>query len=181
MTQTPTSKQLENIWLLSDTVLYPEATAFMHRLLREQGCKPLPTRQVAGLLSIAESNQYNELHDFVVHQRGRNWQEGQRDIPTFYQALEEKLTNIQQRLRGDFHLLPGGNKPGRLMTEEEVALMAVLAREFIQHLMAENGRLAAQNEGERRQPPPRGQFPRPGQQAQQPGSGQQTQQRTNRR
>lgn len=51
----PTPVQLQKIWLLSDTVLYPEAITFIHKLVEEQECNPLPASQVSGLLSIAES------------------------------------------------------------------------------------------------------------------------------
>lgn len=139
----PTTTQIQNIWLLSDTVLYPEAVAFMRRLIRDQECRPLPNSQIAGLLSIAESHQYDRLKDFVLHQRTRNWPPGKRDIGTFYTALEETLKNMETRLRGDFHLLAGKQRPGNQLGPEEQELMALLAREFIQHLIAENGELAA--------------------------------------
>lgn len=143
----PTHAQLQNIWLLSDTVLYPEAVAFMRRLVRDQECNPLPPSQVNGLLSIAESHQYDKLFGFVQHQRTRDWPPRQRDIKTFYTALEETLTNMQKRLRGDFHLVGGARKPGGQDDADEQELMALLAREFIQHLVAENGLLSVQPEG----------------------------------
>jgi hypothetical protein len=149
----PTAAQLQNIWLLSDTVLYPEAVSFMHRLIRDQECRPLPASQVAGLLSIAEAYKYDELYNFVIHQRDRNWPPRQRDIKTFYTALEETLTNMTKRLRGDFHLLAGGRKLGNQSGPEENELMALLAREFIQHLIAENGLLAAKTENQYTKPP----------------------------
>lgn len=142
----PTHAQLQNIWLLSDTVLYPEAVAFMRRLVREQDCNPLPPSQVNGLLSIAESHQYDKLYDFVLHQRDRDWPPRQRDIKTFYIALEETLTNMQRRLRGDFHLVSGARKAGGEHDADEQEMMALLAREFIQHLVAENGLLAIRAE-----------------------------------
>ncbi len=143
----PTHTQLQKIWLLSDTVLYGEAVAFMRRLVRDQGCNPLPTSQVNGLLSIAESQMYDKLYEFVVHQRDRDWQPSKRDIKTFYTALEETLTNMQKRLRSDFHLLGGARRSGGQDEADEQELMALLAREFIQHLVAENDLLAIRSEG----------------------------------
>jgi hypothetical protein len=142
----PTPAQLQKIWLLSDTVLYPEAVAFMLKLVREQECDPLPASQVAGLLSIAESANYDELHRFVLHQRDRNWPPSKRDIKTFYTALEERLSLMQRkRLQDEFHVLGAGD------THQEIkAMMALLAREFIQHLVAENGTLAAKLDEERK-------------------------------
>ena len=46
----PTPSQLQKIWLLSDTVLYPEAISFIRNLVEEQECDPLPASQVSGLL-----------------------------------------------------------------------------------------------------------------------------------
>jgi hypothetical protein len=169
----PTHTQLQKIWLLSDTVLYAEAVAFMRRLVRDQGCNPLPSAQVNGLLSIAESHRYDKLYEFVVHQADRDWPPGKRDIKTFYAALEETLTNMQRRLRGDFHLLGGARRSGSQDEADEQELMALLAREFIQHLVAENGVLAIRPEG--RQQAPRNQ--QAGRYQQQTGSAHRSQQR----
>ena len=143
--------QLQKIYLLSDTVLYPEAVSFMRKLVQEQGCDPLPNSQVTGLLSIAEATRYDELHRFVLHQRDRDWPPSKRDIKTFYTALEEVLSLMQRkRLKDEFHMLPnirGGNVIEARQALDE--LTAYLAREFIQHLVAENGVLAAQKAEER--------------------------------
>lgn len=145
--------QLQKIYLLSDTVLYAEAVSFIRRLVREQGCNPLPTSQVAGLLNIAEAFKYDELHRFVLHQRDRNWPPSRRDIKTFYTALEEVLSLMQRkRLKDEFHLMP--DMQGRSLSDvrQEVdELLGRLAREYIQHLVAENGVLAAQKAEERMQ------------------------------
>ncbi len=148
----PTPAQLQKIWLLSDIVLYPEAVSFMRKLVQDQECDPLPTSQVAGLLNVAESAQYDELYRFVVHQRDRNWPPSKRDIKTFYTALEEVLSLMQRkRLKDEFHLLV--DERGRSVSDirqETAALMALLAREYIQHLLAENGALAAKLDDERK-------------------------------
>jgi len=143
--------QLQKIYLLSDTVLYSEAVSFIRKLVQEQGCDPLPTSQVAGLLSIAEATRYDELHRFVLHQRDRNWPPSKRDIKTFYTALEEVLSLMQRkRLKDEFHLMP--DMQGRSVSEvrQEIdELLARLTHEFIQHLVAENGVLAVQKAEER--------------------------------
>jgi hypothetical protein len=151
---TLSAAQLQKIWLLSDTVLYPEAVSFLHKLVREQECDPLPPSQVAGLLSIADSHKYDELYRYVVHQRERDWPPARRDLKTFYTAFEQVLSLMhRKRLREEFHLLTAGNEgSGRSVSDirqEADELMAVLAREFIQHLLAENGVLAAQKAEER--------------------------------
>jgi hypothetical protein len=140
----PNIAQLQKIWLLSDTVLYPEAVSFIHKLVEEQECNPLPSSQVSGLLSIAESTKYDELYRFVLHQRDRDWPPSRRDIKTFYTALEEVLSLMRRkRLKDEFHLVADAQGQSvHEMRQESDALMALLAREFIQHLMAENGLLA---------------------------------------
>jgi hypothetical protein len=148
----PTPAQLQKILLLSDMVLYPEAVAFMRKLVQEQDCNPLPTSQVNGLFNIAESENYDALSRFVTHQRDRNWPPSKRDIQTFYTELEALLSLMRRkRLLGEFHLLT--DEPGRSASDtlkETDALMALLAREFIQHLLAENGALAADVEEKRK-------------------------------
>lgn len=140
----PTLAQLQKVWLLSDTVLYSEAVAFIRKLVRDQECDPLPASQVAGLLSIAESFKYDELYRFVLHQRERDWPPSRRDIKTFYTALEEVLSVMyRKRLRDEFRLLTGGGNASQIKQEAD-ELMALLAREFIQHFVAENGVLAAE-------------------------------------
>ncbi|HEY1350596.1 MAG TPA: hypothetical protein VGF67_13310 [Ktedonobacteraceae bacterium] len=149
----PTRAQLQMVWLLSDTVLYPEATAFMRHLIRDLQCNPLPPSQINGLLSIAEALQYDKLRAFVLHQRSRNWPSKQRDIKTFYTELEETLTRMQQRIRGDFRLVNETKRQSGEQKADELELMALLAREFIQHLIAENGLLSigAQTHSQRNQ------------------------------
>lgn len=146
----PTPAQLQKIWLLSDTVLYPEAVDFMQRLIKQN--EPLPMSQVVGLLNITASYNYDELRRFVLHQRDRNWPIPKMNIKRFYTSLEDVLGKMQrERLRNEFHLLQ--DVSGRSVAEirqEMDALMALLAREFIQHVLAENGVLLQQAEEKRK-------------------------------
>ncbi len=122
------AEQRQKILLLSDTVLYPEAVAFVRKLVQEEDRSPLPTSQVMGLLNIALASKYSELYQFVVHQRDRN-------------SLEKFLTQMKQkRIKDEFQLLRSG-LTNRETSEEADELMVLLAREFIQHLVAENGLL----------------------------------------
>ncbi len=146
----PSIAQLQKIALLSDTVLYNEAVAFIRKLVREQDCVPLPTSQVNGLFSIAESANYDELYRFVVHQRDRNWPPSKRDIKTFYTALEQELSLMyRKRLKDEFLLLT--QQSAQEIRKEVNDIMALLAREYIQHLVAENGVLLAEADDKRRQ------------------------------
>ncbi len=119
--------------------------------MQEEECDPLPTSQVAGLLSIAEATRYDDMHRFVLHQRDRNWPPSKRDIKTFYTALEEVLSVMQRkRLKDEFHMMPDIQGHSVIEARQELdELMARLAREFIQHLVAENGLLAVQKAEER--------------------------------
>lgn len=143
--------QLQKIELLSDTVLYDEAVDFMRKFVGEQGCHPLPNSQANGLLNIAGASKYDDIYRFVVHQRDRNWPPSKRDIKPFYTALEQFLSQMQRRrLREEFHLLAEEN--GRSVSErrrEADELLALLSREFIQHLVAENAVLLAKADEER--------------------------------
>src|SRR5258706_9906172 len=101
----PSEKQLQQLWNLSDNVLYPEAITFMGRLVDEQGCATLPASQVTGLLNIANAAIYPELMRFIQHQRERNWPESKKDIKTFYTELEKWFATVKsRRLRDEFRL-----------------------------------------------------------------------------
>jgi hypothetical protein len=141
-----TSEQEHKISLLSDTVLYPEAASFMKRLTRELDCVPLPTSQITGLFNIANSAEYNQLNAYVIHQRDRNWPDydrRKRSIGVFYTELEKLLSLMRKkRLKDEFRLLAEGLSVQQ-ENQEANALMAALAREFIQHVVAENNLLAS--------------------------------------
>lgn len=140
----PSLTQLQKISLLSDTALYPEAVAFMRRLVDKEGCNPLPTSQVNGLFSIAESSRYSELREFVEHQRDRDWPPSKRDIKTFYTRLEQEFTHLERQLAVEFGLTK--DEHGRPISDaDQNEMLALLAREFIQHILAENGVIAARS------------------------------------
>lgn len=137
-----TLAQVRKIGVISDTVLYPEAAALVKQLIENEECNPLPSSQITGLLSIASANTYTELYDFVLHQRDRNWTTSKRDIEKFYTELEKYLSDMaRQRVKTEFQLIPEGldTKQAKQMTE---TVMALLAKDFIQHFVAENNRLA---------------------------------------
>src|SRR5947209_1432635 len=143
------SEQIAKIGFLSDTVLYSEAVAFIQQLVQKERCNPLPTSQVAGLLNVALWSTYDQLHTFVVHQRDRDWPPSRRDIKTFYTALEQFLTTMRtKRLRSEFHLLTEGLNTAKAKQEAD-AVMVLLMRDFVQHLVAENGLVAATQEDAR--------------------------------
>lgn len=138
----PSSEKLQQLWNLSDIVLYREAVAFMQRLVNEKGSATLPASQVMGLLNIANAASYTELERFIRHQQERNWPESKKDIKTFYTEMEKWFTTVKnRRLRDEFHLVQEGRN-SRETNQEIDELMILLAHDFIQHLVAENGLLA---------------------------------------
>ncbi len=140
----PSPEQLQKIWSLSDTVLYPEAVAFIRRLVNEEECSPLPASQVAGLLNVARATSYSELARFVRHQRDRNWSESKKDIKTLYTELEKVFTSMKnKRLKDEFQLVRNG-LPHKEANQEIDELMALLTRDFIQHLIVENALLVVE-------------------------------------
>ena len=136
--------QFQQVWSLSDDVLYREAVVFIHELVKREDCQPLPNSQVKGLLNIAKASQYNELERYIKHQRQRDWNVKSRYLKTFYTELEKLLTVMKnKRLKQEFQLLTDKSTSVERVREVE-ELMAQLAYEFIQHLLAENALLIAQ-------------------------------------
>jgi hypothetical protein len=136
------NEQHNKIRLLSDTVLYNEAVDFVRRFVQEHS--PLPKSQSSGLLNIAQPNNYPELISFVRHQRDRDWPSGKVDIKEFYTTLDKELMRLQRRVKDEFHLTSSGLSK-KLASDEENELMGLLAREFIQHLAAENDLFEVKN------------------------------------
>lgn len=129
-----TEKQQVKIRLLSDSELYPQAVEFMHGIARA-----LPSTQINGLLNVSLGSTYDQLQQFVEHQRERTtWRSSEQHIPIFYRELAKKLKELERYIPSIIKL--GQEKPSR---EDEQALKMELAREFIQHLLAENGYMGA--------------------------------------
>lgn len=145
----PSEEKLQQLWNLSDTVLYDEAVTFIQWLVNEKGCSTLPASQVTGLLNIANAASYAELTRFIRHQQERNWPESKKDIKIFYTELEKWFATVKnRRLRDEFHLIQEG-RSARETNQEIDELMLFLAHEFVQHLLAENGLLAVKRASSR--------------------------------
>lgn len=142
-------KHLQKIDLLSDTVLYPESVAFVRRMIQKEKCNPLPAAQVNGLLNIALTLNFDQVRSFVKHQRERNWPSNKRDIKTFYAQLETELARLEQRFNSDFALAK--DEHGRRVSDkDEREMLGMLAREYVQHLLAENMLVEAEQKEQRR-------------------------------
>lgn len=143
----PTPKQFRKLRYLSDAILYAEAVAFIRRLVNEQDCSTLPASQVMGLLNIANASSYTELNNFIKHQRERNWPMSKSSIKIFYTELEKVFITMRKRIKDEFDLIEHDSANKAAQETEE--LMVLLARDFIQHLIAENGLLAVEKAKER--------------------------------
>jgi len=132
--------QLEKVYYLSDTVLYKEAVGLMRSQKDRDGKpQPLPTSQIKGLWSIANASTYAGLTEFIMHQKLRDWQPAKRFLGSFYTELERVFSQMRnQRLRSEFRLL-NERDTSQSLSEQADEIMILLAREFIQHLVVENG------------------------------------------
>ncbi|GCE50155.1 hypothetical protein EI42_01891 [Thermosporothrix hazakensis] len=138
-----TEKLLERLYLLSDDVLYRDAVNFMHSIGEANS---LSGSQMNGLLNIALGNPYSELLKFLQHQQARTtWKKQEAHVPGFYRKLQIKL----QRLTVD--TISSIAPEGKLSPEEQEELKKLIAQEFIQHLLAENGYMAYQIECKKKQ------------------------------
>lgn len=123
---------------LSDTLLYEEAQALMKKLLHfsshgQSKGGTLSSTQINGLLNVSLANTYANLRRFVVCQGGRTtWQDKEEHIQQFYAT---GLFGLLDKLETDY--LPRVLAGERSDEDIQLACMA-LAREVIQHLLAEN-------------------------------------------
>lgn len=145
-----TGKQIERIRLLSDETLYKEAVTLMQSI---GALNSLPPTQINGLLNVSLANTYRQLIDFVIHQRDRTtWnRQEQQFVPDFYRKLFKKLEDLT---REHLPFITAQNKPS---PEDEEGIKMLIAREFIQHLLAENSYMVLQarlNNAQRNQESP---------------------------
>lgn len=138
------SEQLQELWNLSDILLYPEAVALVRRLVNEEDCLPLPASQVTGLLNIANASSYADLTRFMKHQRDRDWPASKKDILIFYTELEKYLTTLRNKRLRELIPLARAGQSAREANQELDELMILLARDFIQHFVMENALLATE-------------------------------------
>lgn len=133
-------QEQERIRLLSDTELYPQAVEFMQKI-----GGVLPSSQINGLLNVTHANTYKQLEDFIKHQYMRStWGFKDQHIPDFYRKLESKLKELDRLVTTITK--ERAEKPSR---EEQQTLKMLLAREFIQHVLAENAYKEVQRTAQR--------------------------------
>jgi len=129
-----TEQEQKKIRLLSDTELYSQAVEFMHGVARQ-----LPPTQINGLLNVSLANTYEELEGFIEHQRTRTtWRREDTHIPDFYKRFAQKLKQLEASALSIMK-----SREGQPSREDMQTLKMLLAREFIQHVLAENAYMGA--------------------------------------
>jgi hypothetical protein len=118
------------IRLLSDNELYPQAVEFMKNMGR-----PLPSTQINGLLNVSLANTYDQLTLFVERQGARKtWRGNERHVEEFYRTrFPAKLKQLEMYVPAVTRF-----REEKASREDEQTIKMELAREFIQHLLAEN-------------------------------------------
>jgi hypothetical protein len=120
-----TAQEQQQICFLSDTTLYEQAREFM----RNMG-GPLSQSQINGLLNVSLNNTYAELNTFIADQMKRAALD--EHIRNFYTRLQEQLRNLDAQA---LSIISARAQPS---PEDLQTLKMLLAREFIQHVLAEN-------------------------------------------
>lgn len=134
-------QELLQVRLLSDYTLYPDAVAFVNDLK-----KPLPANQANGLLNASLADSYTQLGKFLQGQYNRKtWPEDEQYIPQFYVHLEVRLQDIQR----EYLPIVTQSRHQELSTEDHEQITMLLAREFIQHIVAENAYMEHTRSSER--------------------------------
>ncbi len=121
-------KQEMKLRLLSDDELYEDAVAF----IKENGT--IKNHQINGLKNIADAaDGFSHILKFTRHQASKTY----RDTKDFYAALTKKLETLQQRLKTDQDFVPD-NLSRKELSKYSESYGLLIAREFINHLWAEN-------------------------------------------
>jgi vacuolar-type H+-ATPase subunit C/Vma6 len=125
-----TDAQRKKIWLVSDTVLYPEAVTFVREVAEDEDVRELPkTAQIMGLLNIIKSSRYDDVVKYINHQIERNVDR------VFYEKLRQVLSAMQRtRMQEEFQLVTA-QATKREEDAEKKELLLLLTREFIQHVV----------------------------------------------
>lgn len=115
------------IRIYSDNRLFDQAVEFARSHNRKW---PKPA-QVQGLLQYA-SNDWNELRQFVTHQKSK----ADHIDKEFYEALDKSLIDLAKWAKDGSGLIV--HLPTKVERENRTSIVCTaLAREFIQHLSAE--------------------------------------------
>lgn len=130
----------KRIGVLSDGPLLEEALAFARKVVEfAPRDKDLRASQLHGLQQYARGD-WSELDHFIRHQASRKWEGREGEVhPTkrFYDALGKQLNLLRQQDRLEqWGLLPAGLSKKQFQ-DQAPAVAICLAREFVQHMVAE--------------------------------------------
>ncbi len=118
------------IQLLSDTVLYREAQDFIKQNSTIDGQK-----QLYSLVNYSQT--WEELEKFVAHQKERDWLGSKTYYKQFYMALHAYLKQLRDNVEKEWFSPEAElTKVQRRKWVDDYAIL--VAREFFQHLTAEN-------------------------------------------
>ncbi len=129
-----TADQLQKLRLLSDGELYQMACEFIKQH------QTILNSQVVSL--VTHTQDWDDLMDdrtgFVKHQADRDWTGTKSYYKDFFNALKNDLKNLRQRTENEW-FPPGPEYDTSKKRRKWTDYFAILvAREFLQHLEAEN-------------------------------------------
>ena len=132
---TVTTEQAQKIRLLSDTELYEQAVEFAN----QHAASKVSNAQLSGLQNAVGAGDWNEILRYVNNRLGRSTTTG--GLKNFYQGLKECLDDLLNNRIEKIGLvaksegLKGAQK--KQMNETKRRYAHLLAKEFIQHVIAE--------------------------------------------
>ncbi|NLE46312.1 MAG: hypothetical protein GX620_16460 [Chloroflexi bacterium] len=133
MTTALTAEQEAQVRLAGDATIYRDAMTFANAQQAVIEDKQFG-HQASGLLEF--SRDWDELERFIRHQKGRSWPQSKLHYGDFYAALGKYLQELRRDVKDKYGFVENGLTNNE--TREQTKFFAgLLAREFIQHLVAE--------------------------------------------
>jgi hypothetical protein len=124
----PTAQEWEHVRVLSDSVLYKRALDFVASV------PAVENKQVNSLLEFSRT--IFDLLEYVQHQRDRKWSDRESNMKKFYTALYDAVFRIVRDTKDLWKFVPAD--VSEVEAQKRTSIFAtLLAREFIQHLVAE--------------------------------------------
>ena len=124
----PTTQEWEKIRVISDGELYDRAAKFV------AAAPAVENKQVNSLLEYSRS--IFDLLAFVQHQRDRKWSSREANMEKYNTVLFDTLFELVRDTKDRWHFVDA--KLGPVEAQKRTAIFAtLLAREFIQHIVAE--------------------------------------------
>lgn len=131
---TATTEQLHKICLLSDGELYQNAANFVEIYYSPKVSKT----QLSGLQNAVGASDWNEIFLYIDNRLKRSTTV--KDLKNFYQALKDSLNSLRNKVEeAQFVVKPEKTTRAeeRLVKKEIDRYAYLLAKEYIQHIVAE--------------------------------------------